>query len=123
MNQVLESLKSKKMEIELLKKKNDIFIKTEKINNKTLYHTKIFSDFFTFGINQRNENKFFITLRNLFDKNEKNSFHLFGIEEDINDEFLGMFYGFKRLTKPLFLNIKILLQKLSKQYLCIKSIT
>lgn len=114
MNQVLESLKSKKMEIELLKKKNDIFIKTEKINNKTLYHTKIFSDFFTFGINQRNENKFFITLRNLFDKNEKNSFHLFGIEEGINDEFLGMFYGFKRLTKPLFFKYKDIITKAVK---------
>ncbi|WP_210362660.1 DUF226 domain-containing protein [Borreliella valaisiana] len=114
MNQILESLKSKKMEIELLKKKNDIFIKTEKINKKTLYHTKIFSDFFTFGINQRKENKFFITLRSLFDKNKRSSFHLFGIEESINDEFLGMFYGFKRLKRPLFFKYEDIITKAVK---------
>lgn len=114
MNQVLKRLKSKEMEIGLLKKKNNIFIKKEKINNKTLYHTKIFSDFFTFGINQRSENKFFITLRSLFDKNKKSSFHLFGIEESINDEFLGMFYGFKRFPRPLFFKYEDIITKTVK---------
>ncbi|MBB6213595.1 DUF226 domain-containing protein (plasmid) [Borreliella californiensis] len=114
MNQILEGLKYKEMEIGLLKKKNNIFIKKEKINNKTLYHTKIFRDIYTFGINQRNENKFFITLRNLFDINEKSNFHLFRIKESINDEFLGMFYGFKRLTRPLFFKYKDVITKAIK---------
>lgn len=114
MNQALENLKSKKTEIELLTEKNNIFIKKEKINNKTLYHTRIFRDFFTFGLNQRKENKFFITLRSLFDKNKKNSFHLFGIEESINDEFLGMFYGFKRLTRPIFFRYEDIITKTVK---------
>lgn len=114
MNQALENLKSKKTEIKLLTEKNNIFIKKEKINNKTLYHTRIFRDFFTFGLNQRKENKFFITLRSLFDKNKKNSFHLFGIEESINDEFLGMFYGFKRLTRPIFFRYEDIITKTVK---------
>lgn len=114
MNQALENLKSKKTEIELLTEKNNIFIKKEKINNKTLYHTRIFRDFFTFGLNQRKENKFFITLRSLFDKNKKNSFHLFGIEKSINDEFLGMFYGFKRLTRPIFFRYEDIITKTVK---------
>lgn len=114
MNQALENLKSKKTKIELLTEKNNIFIKKEKINNKTLYHTRIFRDFFTFGLNQRKENKFFITLRSLFDKNKKNGFHLFGIEESINDEFLGMFYGFKRLTRPIFFRYEDIITKTVK---------
>lgn len=114
MNQALENLKSKKTEIELLTEKNNIFIKKEKINNKTLYHTRIFRDFFTFGLNQRKENKFFITLRSLFDKNKKNSFHLFGIKKSINDEFLGMFYGFKRLTRPIFFRYEDIITKTVK---------
>ncbi|WP_417903206.1 DUF226 domain-containing protein (plasmid) [Borreliella andersonii] len=114
MNQILERLKSKEMEIRFLKKEKNIFIKKEKIDNKTLYHTKIFSDFFAFGINQRSENKFFITLRNLFDKNKKSNFHLFGIKESVNDEFLGMFYGFKRLTKPLFFKYEDIITKTVK---------
>ncbi|APJ09274.1 DUF226 domain-containing protein [Borreliella afzelii] len=114
MNQALENLKFKKTEIELLTEKNNIFIKKEKINNKTLYHTRIFRDFFTFGLNQRKENKFFITLRSLFDKNKKNSFHLFGIEKSINDEFLGMFYGFKRLTRPIFFRYEDIITKTVK---------
>ncbi|WP_051374037.1 DUF226 domain-containing protein [Borrelia persica] len=82
---------------------NNVFTKINKEGSKTTYHTKIFSDFFTFGVNQKEKGKFFIALRGLFDKEKKNTFHLFSPKKGTNDKFLGVFYGFKRLNRPILI--------------------
>ncbi|ACH95217.1 DUF226 domain-containing protein (plasmid) [Borrelia recurrentis] len=106
MNCSLRRLKTKMIEIRLKDNKNDVFNEIEKIDKRTLYHTKIFNDFFAFGISKKEENKFFISLRNLFNKGKRSRFHLFSIKENIDDKFLGMFYGFKRLRKPIYFKYK-----------------
>ncbi|WP_024653613.1 DUF226 domain-containing protein [Borrelia persica] len=104
MNCSLKSLKNeeKKIEFELKPKKKDVFSKVMVENNRTIYHTKIFNDFFTFGTSQKEEGKFIVILRELFNKERNSSFHLFRIKENVSDKFIGMFYGFKRLKKPIY---------------------
>ncbi|UPA11422.1 DUF226 domain-containing protein (plasmid) [Borrelia parkeri] len=95
MESVLERLKDKKLEI---KNKIDkpIFIKIESKNNKTLYHTKIMTDFYAFGVN-RKQSKFFILLRKLFNRKEAEFFNLFPVRDD--DKFLGIYYGYRKPIK------------------------
>ncbi|QFP42570.1 DUF226 domain-containing protein (plasmid) [Borrelia miyamotoi] len=83
---------------EISTKKSSIFIKIEKENNKTLYHTKITKDFYIFGIDKNKNNRFFIILKELF-KEKKCIFHLFPLRED--DKFLGMYYGYRKPIKNI----------------------
>ncbi|QBK63898.1 DUF226 domain-containing protein [Borrelia miyamotoi] len=99
MESVLKRLKTKKTEIK--EKENDeknknLFIKIEEINNRKIYHTKIMTDFYKFGINKK-KNRFFILLRKLFNRENVEFFSLFSIIE--NDKFLGIFYGYKKPIK------------------------
>ncbi|ANA43829.1 DUF226 domain-containing protein [Borrelia hermsii] len=95
MESVLERLKKKESEI---KEKRDkpIFVKIESHNDRTLYHTKIMTDFYAFGINKK-QNKFFILLRTLFNRKKAEFFNLFPARED--DKFLGIFYGYRKPIK------------------------
>ncbi|WP_445436344.1 DUF226 domain-containing protein [Candidatus Borreliella tachyglossi] len=108
-NTLQNRLKQKRLELSMneitqLNKTNNnksIFskIETDK-NNRKLYYTKMFDSFYDFrAINQENSNKFFISLRGLFDQNKKETFYLFPLKAD--DKFLGMFYGLQKRKKPL----------------------
>ncbi|WP_330730500.1 DUF226 domain-containing protein [Borrelia turicatae] len=94
-----------KEKVESKNKLKNVFSKIEKEDGRTIYYTKVFNDIFTFGTNQKEEGKFFIALRSLFDNESINTFHLFSIK-DHNDKFLGMFYGFKRLKKSILIRYK-----------------
>ncbi|ACH94209.1 DUF226 domain-containing protein [Borrelia duttonii] len=93
MDSVLERLREKKIEI---KEKGDksIFIKIEENNSRKIYHTRIVMDFYTFGVNKTQKNKFFIAFRNLFSMEKIYEFNLFPLKED--DKFLGIFYGYRK---------------------------
>ncbi|ATQ19167.1 DUF226 domain-containing protein (plasmid) [Borrelia miyamotoi] len=95
MESVLERLKEKKLKI---KGKTDkpIFIKIESNDNRTLYHTKIMNDFYAFGIDEKRNDKFFISFRGLFNQDKIEWFSLFRVKE--GDKFLGIYYGYR---KPL----------------------
>ncbi|UPA12677.1 DUF226 domain-containing protein [Borrelia venezuelensis] len=97
---LLELLKQKKKEIDpnnRQKGKHNIFSKVEEINNRRIYHTKIFNDFYTFGISKNEPTKFFISLRGIFNIEDISMFHLFSIRDD--DDFFGIYYGIKKLDK------------------------
>ncbi|AOW96399.1 DUF226 domain-containing protein [Borrelia miyamotoi] len=97
---LLELLKQKKKEIyprNHKKEKNNIFSKVEEVNNRKIYHTKIFNDFYTFGISKNEPTKFFISLRGIFNIEDISMFHLFSLRGD--DIFLGIYYGIKKLDK------------------------
>ncbi|ACH94258.1 DUF226 domain-containing protein [Borrelia duttonii] len=95
----------KNLESKPKKNFNDSFSKIEKEDARTIYHTKIFNDLFAFGVNRREEDKFFVALRGVFNSDKKSTFRLFSIEKE-EDRFLGMFYGFKRLKTSFILRYK-----------------
>ncbi|AHH04504.1 Putative cytosolic protein (plasmid) [Borrelia nietonii YOR] len=96
MESVLERLKKKESEI---KEKRDkpIFVKIESHNDRTLYHTKIMMDFYAFGISERQNSKFFIAFRGLFNREKVEWFSLFALRDD--DKCLGIFYGCRKPIK------------------------
>ncbi|UPA11348.1 DUF226 domain-containing protein (plasmid) [Borrelia parkeri] len=94
MQSVLERLKEKKLEIKDKLKSRGLFIKIEKIDNKTIYHTKMMNDLYTFGVHRRQNNKFFIAFRGLFNQAKITPFNLFSIKGD--DKFLGIYYGYRK---------------------------
>ncbi|AHH11464.1 DUF226 domain-containing protein (plasmid) [Borrelia coriaceae] len=96
MENVLERLKKKKLEIKE-KRNKSIFLHIENNNSRTLYHTKVMTDFYTFAINKNQQHKFFIAFRGLFDREKINEFHLFSLRD--NDRFLGIFYGYRKPIK------------------------
>ncbi|UPA11567.1 DUF226 domain-containing protein (plasmid) [Borrelia parkeri] len=93
MESILERLKKKESEI---KKKNNrnLFVKVEKINNRTIYHTKIMKDLFSFGINKNQKGKFFVSFRELFNQEKIAVFNLFSLRDD--DKFLGISYWYRK---------------------------
>ncbi|WP_024653023.1 DUF226 domain-containing protein [Borrelia persica] len=101
MESVLERLKEKKVEIAPKEKNRNLFIKIEDKNNRKIYHTKIMKDFYAFGIDKRQNNKFFIVFRDLFKQNKIEFFSLFSIKK--NDKFLGIFYGCRRPIKDIIM--------------------
>ncbi|UPA11367.1 DUF226 domain-containing protein (plasmid) [Borrelia parkeri] len=96
MKNVLERLKEKKLEIKD-KRDTSIFLQIENNNNKTLYHTKVMTDFYTFAINKKQQYKFFIAFRGLFNRKRISNFHLFSLRDD--DKFLGIYYGYRKPIK------------------------
>ncbi|UPA11057.1 MULTISPECIES: DUF226 domain-containing protein [Borrelia] len=94
MESVLERLKDKKLEIKDKLKSRDLFTKIEKVDNKTMYHTKIMNDFYSFGVDERQKDKFFISFRGLFNQAKITPFNLFSIKGD--DKFLGIYYGYRK---------------------------
>ncbi|WKC58668.1 DUF226 domain-containing protein [Borrelia sp. P9F1] len=102
MTALLELLKQKKKELKLNKLnkekgKRNVFSKIEENNGRKIYHTKIFNDFYAFGISKNEPTKFFISLRGIFNIEHISMFHLFSIRE--GDAFLGIYYGIKKLDK------------------------
>ncbi len=81
--------------------KKNFFNKIEKLENKIIYHTKIFSMINNFEAKPK-KGKFWLCLRNIFNNKKYESFHLFSVKE--NDKFLGIFYGFKNLPRPFVIN-------------------
>ncbi|UPA09940.1 DUF226 domain-containing protein (plasmid) [Borrelia nietonii YOR] len=105
MNDLFKRLKQKaeilKLNVSQTQIKN-IFDKIEKNNGKKIYHTKPFNDFYTFGINRKQKNKFLIALQKYSNPNKERkiyTFHLFSIKGE--DAFLGICYSVKKLQKPL----------------------
>ncbi|ACH93797.1 DUF226 domain-containing protein [Borrelia duttonii] len=96
MKSILERLKEKKIKIAAQKDKL-IFIKVENNSDLTFYHTKIMMDLYRFGVNKKQNHKFFISFRGLFNQEKIESFHLFAVRDD--DKFLGIFYGFRKPIK------------------------
>ncbi|UPA19334.1 DUF226 domain-containing protein [Borrelia puertoricensis] len=98
MKSSLRRLRDKKQEIDEKKRINNIFTKIENTNNQTIYHTKILQDFYAFGIDKNNNDKFFLILRELF-KEKLCKFHLFSTKDD--DKFLGIHYGYRKPIKNI----------------------
>ncbi|WP_024653057.1 DUF226 domain-containing protein [Borrelia persica] len=98
MESVLERLKEKKIEI---KKKEDktIFVKIEVRDQKKTYHTKIMKDLYIFRASKNQKHRFFISFRELFNKEKISSFYLFALRD--NDKFLGIFYGHRKPIKNI----------------------
>ncbi|WP_215538799.1 DUF226 domain-containing protein [Borreliella bavariensis] len=106
MTALLERLKQKQKELKLnidnkpkfkKEKKANVFSKIEEVKGRKIYHTKIFNDFYTFGISKNEPTKFFISLRGIFNIEDISMFHLFSLRED--DEFMGIYYGIRKLDK------------------------
>ncbi|UPA16735.1 DUF226 domain-containing protein (plasmid) [Borrelia coriaceae] len=96
MESILERLKEKQLEIKS-KERKPIFVKIEAIDNRMLYHTKIMMDFYSFGVDRKQEHKFFIAFRELLDKSKIDWFSLFALKG--GDKFLGIFYGYRKPIK------------------------
>ncbi|UPA14073.1 DUF226 domain-containing protein [Borrelia turicatae] len=82
----------------------NIFNKIEKVEEKKIYHTKLFNDFYTFGVNRKQKQKFLIALKKYSNPNKEKkiyTFHLFSIKGE--DEFLGINYSIKKIQKPLII--------------------
>ncbi|UGQ16821.1 DUF226 domain-containing protein [Borrelia sp. RT5S] len=106
MTALLELLKQKQKELKLSREqeyknkekgKKNVFSKIEENKGRKIYHTKIFNDFYTFGISKNEPTKFFISLRGIFNIEHKSMFHLFSVRD--GDAFLGIYYGIKKLDK------------------------
>lgn len=95
MKSLLEKLKEKKPKIKSEKK--NIFVKIEKKNDKSIYHTKILLDFHAFGTKKNQNYRFFISFRKLFDRTKTESFSLFSLKKE--DKFLGISYGCRKPIK------------------------
>ncbi|AWG43391.1 partition protein (plasmid) [Candidatus Borreliella tachyglossi] len=86
---------------ELDKEGKKFFKKIEDKDYKTMYHTKIFSMINNFEA-RPNKGKFWLCFRNVFNPNKYESLHLFHVRQ--GDKFLGIFYGFTKLSKPFIIN-------------------
>ncbi|AEL70525.1 PFam50 partition protein (plasmid) [Borreliella afzelii PKo] len=95
MKSLLEKLKEKKPKIKSEKK--NIFVKIEKKDDKSIYHTKILLDFHAFGTKKNQNYRFFISFRKLFDRTKTESFSLFSLKNE--DKFLGISYGCRKPIK------------------------
>ncbi|MCD2382025.1 DUF226 domain-containing protein [Borreliella americana] len=112
MKSVLEKLKTKKKEILEKRRKQEIFIKKEIINGRTIYHTKMLMDLYKFEINRYKRNKFLILFRELFNQEKLEGLNLFSIKED--DKFLGISYGYRKPVKNIITRYKV--NGISKSY-------
>ncbi|MGF7102128.1 DUF226 domain-containing protein [Borreliella kurtenbachii] len=111
MNKLIEKLKAKekeiinKKEIEYNKninketKERTAFSRIEEINNKKIYHTKIFKHLIKFRITNK-DNKLSLTFQKFNDKKNYYLFNLFPLKE--NNKFLGIKYGWEKLEKSFF---------------------
>ncbi|WLN25756.1 DUF226 domain-containing protein (plasmid) [Borreliella valaisiana] len=95
MKNLLEKLKEKKTKIK--PEKNNIFVKIERKDDKSIYHTKIFLDFHAFGTKKNQNYRFFISFRKLLDRKKTEAFSLFSLKDE--DKFLGINYGCRKPIK------------------------
>ncbi|WP_445436312.1 DUF226 domain-containing protein [Candidatus Borreliella tachyglossi] len=106
MNDLLNRLKQKGEILKLNQpqtQSKNVFNKIEEFNGKKIYHTKLFSDFYTFGINKKQKHKFLIALNKNSIPSDKKIYilHLFSTKGD--DAFLGIKYSIKKLQNPLLI--------------------
>ncbi|AHH11782.1 DUF226 domain-containing protein (plasmid) [Borrelia coriaceae] len=94
----LEEKKLKIKKFEENQKKSKLFVLIDKKNDKTFYHTRIMLDFYTFGINETQNDKFYIILRSWY-RDKKQLFHLFTLRD--GDKFLGIYYGHRKPIKNI----------------------
>ncbi len=52
------------------------------------------NDLYVFGVNKNQKNKFFISFRGLFNREQISEFNLFSLKGE--DEFLGIYYGYRK---------------------------
>ncbi|WP_215821328.1 DUF226 domain-containing protein [Borreliella bavariensis] len=96
MQNILEKLKEKKTKIKP-ERNNNIFVKIEKKDDKSIYHTKIFLDFHAFGTKKNQNYRFLISFRKLLDRKKTEAFSLFSLKDE--DKFLGINYGCRKPIK------------------------
>ncbi|WP_434757203.1 DUF226 domain-containing protein (plasmid) [Borrelia puertoricensis] len=96
MNDVIENVEKKKIRL-IPKEEKLLFIKIEEIEGRKIYHTKIMKDLYTFDVDKNQKDKFFISLRGLFNEEKAEYFRLFPIKE--GDKFLGIYYGYRKPIK------------------------
>ncbi|MBB6213841.1 DUF226 domain-containing protein (plasmid) [Borreliella californiensis] len=80
------------------------FIKIEKENDKTMYHTKMMMDVYKFGVHDK-KNVFRLSLRGLFNQLKVKEIFLYPVKE--GDKFIGIFYGYRKLIKKPFIKYQI----------------
>ncbi|WP_418456574.1 DUF226 domain-containing protein [Borreliella lusitaniae] len=80
------------------------FIKIEKENGRTMYHTKIMMDVYKFGAHDK-KNVFRLSFRTLFNQVKVEEIFLYFPRED--DKFLGIFYGYRKPIKNPFIRYEI----------------
>ncbi|AHH09002.1 DUF226 domain-containing protein (plasmid) [Borrelia anserina] len=102
MEKAIYTLKAKLMarKLELDKESKNFFKKIEDKDYRRIYHTKIFSMINNFEA-RPNKGKFWLCFRNVFNPNKYESLHLFHIRQ--GDEFIGIYYGLKRLPRPFII--------------------
>ncbi|BDU63541.1 hypothetical protein BOFE_10810 (plasmid) [Candidatus Borrelia fainii] len=107
MNDLFKKLKTKAKTLKLNTPQTNIkniFNEIEKIKEKKIYHTKLFNDFYTFGVNRKQKQKFLIALKKYSNPNKEKkiyTFHLFSVKGE--DNFLGIRYSIKKIQKPLII--------------------
>lgn len=102
MKSVLNSIQIEKARIKC--KNKNRFIKIEKENDKTMYHTKIMMDIYKLGIDKK-RNECRISLRTLFNQMKVEEVRLYSIKE--GDKFLGIYYGYRKPIKNIFVKYEI----------------
>ncbi|ACN52805.1 conserved hypothetical protein (plasmid) [Borreliella valaisiana VS116] len=83
--------------------KKDLFVKIEMDEHRTIYHTKIMMDIYKFGFDSK-KNIFRLSLRKLFNQLRVEEFRLHKKE---GDKFIGIFYGYRKPIKNVFVKYEI----------------
>ncbi|WP_420025142.1 DUF226 domain-containing protein (plasmid) [Borreliella yangtzensis] len=109
MKNISESVKTEEAKVKCQNK--NLFIKVEKHNDKTMYHTKIMMDIYKFGVCDK-KNEFRVSLRSLFNQSKVEEIHLYPIKK--GDKFIGMFYGYRKPIRNIFVKYKI--NEIEKSY-------
>ncbi|QFI15030.1 DUF226 domain-containing protein (plasmid) [Borrelia sp. CA_690] len=86
------------------KKRKEIFIKKEKENNKTMYHTKIMKDLHKLGIDTK-KNQCRISFQELYYQTAFQELRLYPVKE--GDKFLGIFYGYRKPIKNFLVKYEV----------------
>ncbi|UPA18413.1 DUF226 domain-containing protein [Borrelia puertoricensis] len=93
MKDSLKLPEKRELKIESKQKKSNFFVLIDKKGDRTIYHTKIVLDFYTFGISEEKPDSFFIILRS-WHRDKKYRFSLFALKN--NDKFFGIYYGYRK---------------------------
>ncbi|WP_418454052.1 DUF226 domain-containing protein [Borreliella lusitaniae] len=115
MQNILEFVQTEEAKVKC--KNTNIFIKVEKENGRTIYHTKIMMDVYKFGVYDK-KNVFRVSFRTLFNRSKVVEIHLHPIKE--SDKFICMSYGYRKPIRNIFVKYEIngieKLYKFSKVY-------
>ncbi|MGF7102222.1 DUF226 domain-containing protein [Borreliella kurtenbachii] len=98
------SIKIEQIDKKIIKKRKNPFLKKEKENNKTVYHMKVVTDIHKWGIDTK-KNACRVSFRELYDQTEIQEIRLYSIKK--GDKFLGIFYGYRKPIKNVFVRYTI----------------